>query len=136
MRANCRGISVHHLTSYCRQIIINGCAESCRQITILCLSRDNFPSLSRPTGKSLDRIMQLKELAGNEDLFNAMKKLERQQKKATRKMEEESGGGKAAAVVAAPANVFDFINTKLGGKKGRVRDVGIFFFFSFFFCVI
>lgn len=83
------------------------------------------PSLSRPAGKSLDRIMQLKELAGNEDLFNAMKRLERQQKRAARKMEEESSGGKAAAVAAAPANVFDFINTKLGGKKGRVRDVGL-----------
>ena len=80
--------------------------------------------------------MQLKELAGNEDLFNAMKRLERQQKRAARKMEEESSGGKAAAVAAAPANVFDFINTKLGGKKGRVRDVGIVVFFSCFFCFV
>ena len=78
--------------------------------------------------------MQLKELAGNEDLFNAMKRLEKQQKKATRKMEEESSGGKAAAVSAAPANVFDFINTRLGGKKGRVQYVGVFLFLFFLLC--
>ena len=64
--------------------------------------------------------MELKQLAGNEDLFNAMKKLEKQQKKAARKREEESSNGKAAAASATPANVFDFINTRLAGKKGRV----------------
>ncbi|GFS03776.1 zinc finger CCCH-type with G patch domain-containing protein [Elysia marginata] len=38
------------------------------------------PIMLLPQGKSLDKIMELKELAGNADLFNAMKKMEKRQK--------------------------------------------------------
>ncbi|KAK7095132.1 zinc finger CCCH-type with G patch domain-containing protein-like [Littorina saxatilis] len=75
------------------------------------------PIMLLPQGKSLDRIMELKAMAGNEDLFNAMKRMERQKRKADKKREEESENGGAAASAQSPS-VFDFINTRLAGKQG------------------
>ena len=57
-------------------------------------------------------------MAGNQDLFNAMKKLEKQKRKADKKREEEAASGGKTSSTASP-NVFDFINSKLAGKKGK-----------------
>ncbi|CAL1527389.1 unnamed protein product [Lymnaea stagnalis] len=68
-----------------------------------------------PQGKSLDKIMELKEMAGNADLFNAMKKLEKRQKLMEKKqgeLEEKRKG------VKENWGVFGFINNKLGEKEG------------------
>ncbi|KAI8771006.1 zinc finger CCCH-type with G patch domain-containing protein [Biomphalaria glabrata] len=75
------------------------------------------PIMLLPQGKSLDKIMELKEMSGNDDMFNAMKKLEKRQKlmekkeleKEERKERKDNWG------------VFGFINNKLGDKKGQYR---------------
>ncbi|KAL8612145.1 hypothetical protein ACOMHN_021958 [Nucella lapillus] len=77
-----------------------------------------IPIMLLPQGKSLDRIMELKELAGDQDLFNAMEKLERRKRKMEKRQAEESRKAASAADDDPPANVFDFINKKLAGKKG------------------
>ena len=56
--------------------------------------------------------MKLKELAGDRDMFDAMKKVEKKMKKQAEQME------KAYEKKEKP-DVFDFINTKLRGKKGK-----------------
>ena len=56
--------------------------------------------------------MRLKEIAGNRDMFDVLKKQERKIKKENEKRE------KGYTKTVKP-NVFDFINKKLGGKKGR-----------------
>ncbi|KAK6195206.1 hypothetical protein SNE40_000680 [Patella caerulea] len=65
-----------------------------------------------PKGKSLDKIMELKEIAGDQDLFDAMKKL----KKKTKKTEDKNRQPKQTS---QPTDMFDFINKKLRGKKGE-----------------
>lgn len=57
--------------------------------------------------------MVLKELAGNRDMFDVMEKLDKKMKKQADKLEKEYNRTKQ------PPNVFDFINTKLHGKKGK-----------------
>ncbi|KAK3610986.1 hypothetical protein CHS0354_015102 [Potamilus streckersoni] len=69
-----------------------------------------------PAGKSLDKIMELKEMSGDMNMFDAMKKLEKKKKKAINKQE------KSSKKTETP-NVFDFINKKLGGKKGNLSDL-------------
>lgn len=56
--------------------------------------------------------MELQEKSGNQDLFDAMKKDKRKQNKEDAKV-------KAGYKVQEKTNVFDFINKKLGGKKGK-----------------
>lgn len=56
--------------------------------------------------------MQLKELAGERDMFDVLKKQEKKIKKENEKRERNYDK-------PAKSNVFDFINKKLGGKKGR-----------------
>ena len=58
-------------------------------------------------GKSLDRIMALKARAGNRDLYDVMNK-------ENKNRDTETGSKKKAS-----KNVFDFINKKLGRKKGE-----------------
>ena len=65
------------------------------------------------SGKSLDRIMKLKEIAGERDMFDVLKKQEK-------KMKKENEKRIKAFNKPAKANVFDFINKKLGGKKGKL----------------
>lgn len=69
-----------------------------------------------PPGKSLDKIMELQEKSGNQDLFDAMKKDKRKQNKEDAKV-------KAGYKVQEKTNVFDFINKKLGGKKGDLHSL-------------
>ncbi|KAK7869320.1 hypothetical protein R5R35_012883 [Gryllus longicercus] len=71
-----------------------------------------------PAGKSLDHCMELKEQAGgDEDLFKAEKRLKRLQKK------EEQKQKQLAEREKNNKNIFDFINSKLGGKKGDISDL-------------
>ena len=61
--------------------------------------------------------MNLREKAGGGDVLTVEKTLKRQQareeKKAVRRLEAEKG----------KTSVFDFINNKLGGKRGNVKDL-------------
>ena len=57
--------------------------------------------------------MRLKEIAGDRDMFDALKKQEKKMKKDNEKREKNY-------IRAEKPNVFDFINKKLGGKKGRL----------------
>ena len=60
--------------------------------------------------------MELKEIAGNQDLFDAMKKMKRKAKK-----QEKQNANTYNKIPAA--NVFDFINKKLGGKRGDINYI-------------
>ncbi|XP_067662234.1 zinc finger CCCH-type with G patch domain-containing protein-like isoform X1 [Haliotis asinina] len=71
-----------------------------------------------PQGKSLDKIMELKEIAGDQDLFDALKKLKRKKRK-----EERKAASSNPVVRDTPPNVFDFINKKLRGKKGNLSEL-------------
>ncbi|XP_059177745.1 zinc finger CCCH-type with G patch domain-containing protein-like [Physella acuta] len=76
------------------------------------------PILLLPQGKSLDKIMELKELSGNADLFNAMKKLEKRQKHMEKKaMEKEQ-----QRELKESWGVFGFINKKLGHKDQQHKS--------------
>ena len=66
------------------------------------------------TGKSLDQIMELKERAGDKDLYDVMKKKRKRQYKAEKSMAKQYVAKKSSE----QTNVFDFINKKLKGKKG------------------
>lgn len=59
--------------------------------------------------------MQLKEMSGNLDMFNAMKKLERRQKVLEKKEAEKT----MQREIRQNAGVFGFINRKLGEEKGK-----------------
>ncbi|KAL5012745.1 hypothetical protein ScPMuIL_011296 [Solemya velum] len=80
---------------------------------------DPIPIQLLPQGKSLDRIMELKEIAGERDIFDVMKKLEKRKKKLEAKALKE----KETPRVEKKSGVFDFINKKLGGKKGNLKDL-------------
>lgn len=71
-----------------------------------------------PPGKSLDTIMQLKEIAGEQDLFDVMKNREKKQKAQEKKQAQDYEKMKIK-----DQNVFDFMNRKLGGKKGNLKDL-------------
>ncbi|XP_060079075.1 zinc finger CCCH-type with G patch domain-containing protein-like isoform X2 [Ylistrum balloti] len=71
-----------------------------------------------PPGKSLDTIMQLKEIAGEHDLFDVMKKREKKQK-----AQEKKQAQAYEEMKTKDQNVFDFMNRKLGGKKGNLKDL-------------
>ncbi|XP_025113334.1 zinc finger CCCH-type with G patch domain-containing protein-like isoform X2 [Pomacea canaliculata] len=81
------------------------------------------PIMLLPQGKSLDRIMELKEMAGSSDLFDAMKRLEKQKKKADKKREDDATRDKLRSS-NKPPNVFDFINRRLHGKRGDLSSLG------------
>ncbi|XP_061195574.1 zinc finger CCCH-type with G patch domain-containing protein-like [Saccostrea echinata] len=70
-----------------------------------------------PQGKSLDKIMELKEKAGDQDMFNVSKKMKKKKKhgKMTTKSRSET--------VTSSSDVFHFINKKLGGKKGNIKEL-------------
>lgn len=70
-----------------------------------------------PQGKSLDKIMALKQIAGNRDMFDVMKKEEKKKKKHAEKLEKQYHKAKELP------NVFDFINKKLHGKKGKLSEL-------------
>ncbi|CAH1786678.1 unnamed protein product [Owenia fusiformis] len=70
-----------------------------------------------PPGKSLDQIMKLKEIAGERDLIEVMKKEKRKTKKQKKQMETGYTEKKEKQ------NVFDFINKKLGHKKANINDL-------------
>jgi len=78
----------------------------------------NFPI----AGKSLDKIMELKQLAGNQDLYDVMRRQKRRQKTVdakAAKMYKEAGGHAQSS-----GYVFDIINRKLNSSKtgiGRRR---------------
>lgn len=69
-----------------------------------------------PQGKSLDKIMELKEKAGDHDMFNVTKKMGK--KKHVKKTNESSQKN-----VKSSNDVFHFINRKLGGKKGNIKEL-------------
>ncbi|OWF42647.1 zinc finger CCCH-type with G patch domain-containing protein-like [Mizuhopecten yessoensis] len=71
-----------------------------------------------PPGKSLDTIMLLKELAGEQDLFDVMKKKEKKQK-----AQEKKQAQAYEKMKTEDQNVFDFMNRRLGGKKGNLKDL-------------
>ncbi|XP_033724992.1 zinc finger CCCH-type with G patch domain-containing protein-like [Pecten maximus] len=71
-----------------------------------------------PPGKSLDTIMQLKEIAGEQDLFDVMKNREKKQK-----AQEKKQAQAYEKMKTKDHNVFDFINRRLGGKKGNLKDL-------------
>ena len=66
-------------------------------------------------GKSLDKIMELKEQAGDKDLYDVMKKKQKHQRKSEKSMAKQHTVKKSSGKI----NVFDFINKKLKGKKGE-----------------
>lgn len=73
-----------------------------------------------PAGKSLDHCMALREKAGGDvNLFKVEKRLRRLQQKheqqSKRQYERDN----------QQMNVFDFINSKLGGKIGTIHDQGL-----------
>lgn len=70
-----------------------------------------------PPGKSLDTIMELKALAGEQDLFDVMKKREKKQKA------QEKKQAQTYEKLKKDHSVFDFINKRLGGKKGNLKDL-------------
>ncbi|GFO15781.1 Zinc finger ccch-type with g patch domain-containing protein [Plakobranchus ocellatus] len=72
------------------------------------------PIMLLPQGKSLDKIMELKEMAGNADLFNAMKKLEKRQKA----MEKKEAMKEKRREAKSNWGVFGFLNQKLGSQAG------------------
>jgi hypothetical protein len=56
--------------------------------------------------------MELKELAGERDMFDVMKKEERKKKKQEKKLQKQPDRQYVP-------NLFDIINRKLHGKKGN-----------------
>ncbi|XP_064649399.1 zinc finger CCCH-type with G patch domain-containing protein-like [Lineus longissimus] len=78
---------------------------------------DPVPIQLLPPGKSLDKIMELKEKAGDLSLFDALKKDKIAKKKLEKKL------AKAYEKAETNPDVFDFINKKLRGKKGNVHDL-------------
>ncbi|XP_041356310.1 zinc finger CCCH-type with G patch domain-containing protein-like [Gigantopelta aegis] len=76
---------------------------------------DPVPMLVLPPGKSLDKIMELKAASGNNDIFDAMKKIEKKKKAADKKAELDAKRPKE--------DIFDFINSKLHGKKGNIEEL-------------
>ena len=58
--------------------------------------------------------MELKERAGDKDLYDVMKKKRKNQCKAEKSMTKQYVARKSSEQI----NVFDFINKKLKGKKG------------------
>lgn len=72
-----------------------------------------------PKGLSLDKIMELKNLANNNNLFDALKKQKRKQKQQNlnKKDSKSTEGPKTKS-----PSVFDFINNKLRPKKVKHRN--------------
>lgn len=68
-----------------------------------------------PQGKSLDKIMELKEKAGDSDMFNVSRKMGK--KRPTKKTDSLTRGS------VKSSDVFQFINKKLGGKKGNIKEL-------------
>ena len=69
-----------------------------------------------PQGKSLDKIMELKERAGDVDVFNVSRKVGRKKPiKKPNSLNKESA--------KSSEDVFQFINKKLGGKKGNIKEL-------------
>ncbi|KAK2189070.1 hypothetical protein NP493_115g02039 [Ridgeia piscesae] len=71
-----------------------------------------------PQGKSLDKIMELKTRAGDQDLYDVMKKEKRRKK---RDAKHTAPG--TTKQTPKPKNVFDFINKKLSRKKGDLAGL-------------
>lgn len=67
-----------------------------------------------PQGKSLDKIAELRE----------KNKLSKPGKKKRRKAQAKVKNIKLSAEVSS-GDIFDFINTKLGGKRGNIRDMRV-----------
>ena len=63
--------------------------------------------------------MRLKEIAGERDMFDVLKKQEKKMKKDAEKRVKDYNK-------PAKSNVFDFINKKLGGKKGKISCTGFY----------
>ena len=57
--------------------------------------------------------MELKAASGNNDMFDALKKMEKKKKADDKKREE-------LETKRSKADIFDFINSKLHGKKGEL----------------
>ncbi|CAG5135884.1 unnamed protein product, partial [Candidula unifasciata] len=76
------------------------------------------PIMLLPQGKSLDKIMQLKEMSGNTDMFNAMKELEKRQKVQEKKETEKE----KQRQIRQNAGLFGFINRKLGEEKEHAEQ--------------
>ncbi|RUS91734.1 hypothetical protein EGW08_000560 [Elysia chlorotica] len=72
------------------------------------------PIMLLPQGKSLDKIMELKEMAGNADLFNAMKTLEKRQKA----MEKKEADREKRREAKTSWGVFGFLNKELRTQPG------------------
>jgi len=68
---------------------------------------------SSSLGKSLDKIMELKQIAGDQDLYDVLKKQKRKQKKV------EKAAAESYEKNVNKHTVFDFINKKIGHKKGE-----------------
>ena len=60
--------------------------------------------------------MELKELAGNQDLFDVMKRIEKKKKMQEKKNEKTYHKSKSSE----KTDVFDFINHRLANKKGKL----------------
>ena len=63
--------------------------------------------------------MELKEQAGDKDLYDVMKKKRKHQRKA----EKSTANPYVSKKSSEQINVFDFINKKLKGKKGKFGSV-------------
>ena len=67
----------------------------------------------RHVGKSLDKIMELKAIAGDRNLYDVLRKQRRKQKA----VDAAAADGYTAKKAQLSTPVFDFINVKLSGKK-------------------
>jgi len=65
------------------------------------------------SGKSLDKIMELKALAGDRDLYDVSRKQRRKQAS----VDAAAANGYVAKKIQFSTPVFDFINVKLSNKK-------------------
>ena len=71
-------------------------------------------------GKSLDKIMELKALAGDQNLYDVLKQQKHKQKRVEqRAVEQRAADAYKRSAAEKGVSVFDFINKKIGHKKGN-----------------
>jgi len=76
------------------------------------------------TGKSLDKIMELKQLAGDRDLYDVMRRQRRRQKVIDARAAKGYTSDKTQPHSQSSGYVFDFINHKLGPHRtGKCSSV-------------
>ena len=68
-------------------------------------------------GKSLDKIMELKQIAGDRDLYDVMRRMSRRQKVINSNAAKAYSTDSSQSRSQSAGYVFDIINNKLGSRK-------------------